>query len=546
MKSALFVDFDNVYSGLRRLDLAYAEAFATDPMRWMNWISTQLQIPLEPDAPVKRRILVRRCYLNPVMYQRFRFGFSKAGFEIVDCPPMTSAGKTSTDIHMVLDIVDVLQSETRYDEFIVFSADADFTPVLRKLRRDDRRTTIFAAGATSSSYDASSDLIIDPQAFIEQALGLSEDEHTSAHRPDIEGLLAQAEALTWEVVDKASAPVPLPALTKILATQVPGLTDSNWAGCGTFTALLRELPLSPLRIDRENNWLIDPRRVKGETGGTPSGALAPSDKVDEPLRGAPLSADQAPTQTDESTSPHAAPTATASDVSTKPDAAKSPADTRRQIESILSAAVAASPRPVAVARLAHQVRLQCPGIEADWLGCGTFKRLLDTVHPVGVQISWQHLAGYAYDPARHSLDFISPAADTARDQPELDPRWPQVAPILQVARFPTMAGYRYRAFLEALSTALAEGPYALSTTTARVRDICLDRRVPMARSDISALLRALLFNGFDPASAPSSFDELVATTCGVALAACAREGLSVDSADREALLSWVMSEVPSR
>ena len=48
---------------------------------------------------------------------------------------MTSEGKTSTDIHMVLDIVDLLQHQVHYDEFIVFSADADFTPVLRKLRR---------------------------------------------------------------------------------------------------------------------------------------------------------------------------------------------------------------------------------------------------------------------------------------------------------------------------------------------------------------------------------------------------------------------------
>ena len=494
MKSALFVDFDNVYSGLRRLDVAYAERFASDPMRWMDWITTQLRMPLDPEAAVKRRILVRRCYLNPVMYQRFRFGFSKAGFEIVNCPPMTAAGKTSTDIHMVLDIVDVLQSDTRYDEFIVFSADADFTPVLRKLRRDDRRTTIFAAGATSASYDASSDLIIDPEAFISDALGFGDDEPTGEPAPDFEGMLAQAEALTWETVDKASAPVMLPALTKILATQVPGLAISNWAGRGTFTALLRELKLSPLRIDRENNWLLDPRRLK-------------ADPVEVP----------------------------------KP---KPALDIRQQLEKILIDEVAASARPVAVARLAHQVRQSCPGIDADWNGCGTFKKLLDTVHPAGVQISWSHLGGYAFDPDRHSLDFISQSAEMGNDQPEHDERWPRVAPILQVANFPSMSGYQYRAFLEALSQALGEGPYALAATSKRVRDICLDRSVPMARADINALLRALLFNGFDPATAGSSFEDLVAATCGVALAACEREGMSLVEADREALLSWVLSAVP--
>jgi hypothetical protein len=511
MKSALFVDFDNVYSGLRRLDNAYAEAFASDPMRWMNWIANQLPMPLAPDAEVQRRILVRRCYLNPVMYQRFRFGFSRAGFEIVDCPPMTSAGKTSTDIHMVLDIVDVLQSQTRYDEFIVFSADADFTPVLRKLRRDDRRTTIFAAGATSASYDASSDLIIDPSAFISEALGFDED-HISPATTDLEGLMAQAEALTWEVVDKSAAPVPLPALTKILATQIPGMSDSNWAGRGTFTALLRELPLSPLRIDRENNWLIDPRRIK-------------ADKPDA------SSTDHSPP-----------PSKPRSD--TRTESVKAPNDVRQQLEQLLVDEVASSARPVAIARLAHLARQRCPGIDADWLGCGTFKRLLDTVQPAGVEITWSHLGGYAFDPSRHSLDFIAQSVSTAQDQPEQDERWPQVARILQVANFPTMSGYKYRAFLEGLSQALSEGPYTLAATTKRVHDLSLDRGVATARNDINALLRALVFNGFDPASTPNAFEDLVATLCGVALAACDREGLAVGEAERQALLSWVISDSP--
>ncbi|MEJ5895595.1 NYN domain-containing protein [Aquabacterium sp. G14] len=505
LKSALFVDFDNVYSGLRRLDVAYAEAFASDPLRWLNWVTTQLAMPLAPEAPVQRRILVRRCYLNPVMYQRFRFGFSKAGFEITDCPPMTSAGKTSTDIHMVLDMVDVLQSPTHYDEFIVFSADADFTPVLRKLRRDDRRTTIFAAGATSASYDASSDLIIDPDAFVSEALGFGDEEMTPTAPPDFESLLSQAEALIWSVMDKSSEPIMLPALTRILATQVPGLTDSRWAGRGTFTGFLRDLTLDPLRIDRENNWLYDPRRLRG-AGATETPR---NGRVD---------------------APPSAPAATAS------------SDTRAQIERLLVEAVASSARPVAVARLAHLVRQHIPGIDTDWLGHGTFKRLLETLHPPGVEISWSHLGGHALDLQRHSTDFLSQSAATAGDLPSRDPRWPQVAPMLQVANLPAMPGYKYRAVLQALSTALAEGPYALAHTSKRIHELCLDAHVSVSRPDIHALLRALLFNGFDPTTSATSFDDLVATTCGVALAACEREGMTISDADRAALLGWVVSE----
>ena len=182
MKSALFVDFDNVYTQLRQLQPAAAERFARQPIEWIRWLTDSLQIPdghvpdghpSSPTAPARRRLLVRRCYLNPNWYQTSRHACLRAGFEIVDCPPVTAQGKTRTDIHMVLDIIDLLQHETRYDEFIVLSADADFTPVLRKLRRYDRRTSVLAIGFPSAAYQASADLLIDERLFIEQALGLS-------------------------------------------------------------------------------------------------------------------------------------------------------------------------------------------------------------------------------------------------------------------------------------------------------------------------------------------------------------------------------------
>ena len=161
MKSALFIDFDNVFTQLRQVNADAAERFARYPTEWLRWLADSLPLPEPHGEGDNRRLLVRRCYLNPNWYQNFRHAFLRAGFEVVDCPPVTSQGKTSTDIHMVLDIVELLQHETRYDEFIVFSADADFTPVLRKLRRFDRRTTVLAIGYPSAAYQASADLLID-------------------------------------------------------------------------------------------------------------------------------------------------------------------------------------------------------------------------------------------------------------------------------------------------------------------------------------------------------------------------------------------------
>ena len=217
MKSALFVDFDNVYSALRRLDPAVAERFAFQPIQWMRWLTDSLVAP--PHAPdgAKRRLLVRRCYLNPQAYQRFRPAFNRAGFEIIDCPPMTSEGKTSTDIHMVLDVVDLVQHEVHYDEFIVFSADADFTPLLRKLRRSDRRTTVLAVGFPSAAYQASADLLIDQDDFIRFGLGFADPE--PAPTPASVGASRSAADITKDVrsliaryVAESPKPVSLPSL----------------------------------------------------------------------------------------------------------------------------------------------------------------------------------------------------------------------------------------------------------------------------------------------------------------------------------------------
>jgi hypothetical protein len=79
MKSALLVDFDNIYSGLRQLDQATADRFAKAPTEWVSWMVNSLALPEHVTGNVKRRILVRRCYLNPQAYQRFRPYFNLAG-----------------------------------------------------------------------------------------------------------------------------------------------------------------------------------------------------------------------------------------------------------------------------------------------------------------------------------------------------------------------------------------------------------------------------------------------------------------------------------
>jgi hypothetical protein len=228
----------------------------------------------------RRRLLVRRCYLNPNWYQTYRHAFLRAGFEIVDCPPVTSQGKTSTDIHMVLDIVELLQHETRYDEFIVLSADADFTPVLRKLRRYDRRTSVLAIGYPSAAYQASADLMIDERLFVEQALGLPLDVVAGAEplaaaavpatdsgdSGDAGAARATPEQLAEiaRMIKSAVAQSPTPVSAGTLASrllQAHGSILEHWNGHGAFKPFFRSLGLDPLVwISRSGGRIAHPDR----------------------------------------------------------------------------------------------------------------------------------------------------------------------------------------------------------------------------------------------------------------------------------------------
>uniref|UniRef100_UPI0020296F9D NYN domain-containing protein n=1 Tax=Actinotalea sp. C106 TaxID=2908644 RepID=UPI0020296F9D len=156
LRCALFVDFDNVYIGLQRLDPQAAEAFASSPAHWL----AALETGSDADGEFSRRFLVRSCYLNPSAFSQFRPNFTRAGFSVVDCPSLTQQGKSSADINLVLDAVDALSAQTRYDEFVILSADADFTPLALRCRAEDRRVTIITAGPAASAYRAVADQVV--------------------------------------------------------------------------------------------------------------------------------------------------------------------------------------------------------------------------------------------------------------------------------------------------------------------------------------------------------------------------------------------------
>ena len=180
MRCALFVDFDNVYSGLLRLDADAAASFAKEPARWLE----RLSLGEDDDGGFGRRFLVRACYLNPTVYSEFRPYFMRAGFRVIDCPSLTSQGKSSADINLVLDAVDALNGPTRYEEFVIFSADADFTPLALRCRAQDRRVTVALAGPAAGAYRAVADTVIAADQLAELLTRVDPSGHTEDVPPE--------------------------------------------------------------------------------------------------------------------------------------------------------------------------------------------------------------------------------------------------------------------------------------------------------------------------------------------------------------------------
>ncbi len=225
--TALFVDFDNIFITLKGEDLNRATNFAERVSNWLQWLESEMPVP-DGFSGKRRRILLRKCYLNPRNFGNFRHHFVMSAFEVIDCPPLTTRGKTSADIHLVMDMMDALEHPTRFDEFIVFSADADFTPVLLRLRAHNRRIAVLPVGMPSLAYKAAADTLIDTEELLQSIDDA--DSNSEALLGDI------AEAVEKEAL-QLDGGLSHASLLAVLKNFYEFRRSENWLGFGSGDAL---------------------------------------------------------------------------------------------------------------------------------------------------------------------------------------------------------------------------------------------------------------------------------------------------------------------
>jgi uncharacterized protein (TIGR00288 family) len=131
---ALFCDFENIALGVRE---AKYDKFD---------IGRVLERLL-----LKGSIVVKRAYCDWERYKEFKSAMHQAAFELVEVPHVRQSGKNSADIRMVVDALDLCYTKPHVDTFVIISGDSDFSPLVSKLRENNKE--VIGVGVKNSTSD---------------------------------------------------------------------------------------------------------------------------------------------------------------------------------------------------------------------------------------------------------------------------------------------------------------------------------------------------------------------------------------------------------
>jgi uncharacterized protein (TIGR00288 family) len=131
---ALFCDFENIAIGVR--DARY------DKFDVSRVVERLL---------LKGSIVVKKAYCDWDRYKTFKAAMHQAGFELIEIPHVQQSGKNSADIRMVVDALDLCYTKTHVDTFVIISGDSDFSPLVSKLRENNKG--VIGVGVKNSTSD---------------------------------------------------------------------------------------------------------------------------------------------------------------------------------------------------------------------------------------------------------------------------------------------------------------------------------------------------------------------------------------------------------
>jgi uncharacterized protein (TIGR00288 family) len=254
---AVFCDFENIALGVRE---ASYDKFD------INRVLEQLLL--------KGNIVVKKAYCDWERYKQFKAPMHEASFELIEIPHVRQSGKNSADIRMVVDALDLCYTKEHVDTFVIISGDSDFSPLVSKLRENNR--LVIGVGVKQSTSDL---LIANCDEFIfyddlvrRQEAKRSRSKKAAGRRASRSSTKDSEEARRQEAIDLVMETVEAlledrgesektwgSMVKQALRRRRPGFHESNF-GFKSFSALLEEAEsrklLSLERDEKSGGYII--------------------------------------------------------------------------------------------------------------------------------------------------------------------------------------------------------------------------------------------------------------------------------------------------
>jgi hypothetical protein len=536
-------------------------------------------------------VLIRKCYPNPdAGFRRFRSFFTSAAFTVIDCPSMTRTGKNSADIYMVMDILDTLNHRTSFDEFIIFSGDSDFMPVLLRLRAHDRRITSLAIDFMPPAVRAACDLVISEEDFIEDALGITHEGSCGGGMGRARVAVSVLKEMTTRLYDAVcvEGEVAGADLPDILKDFRAFRESTNWLGFGTSQRLAEALVCGEPRLQlvRLNPTMYKVVLVEPVIAAEviPVEKFPRYNKAPSPVKE--KNGSDGAHEVDEREVPQPA--------GPKQNSAQY-LQLRERIVEVVKELASGSQTPILLARASQFVvsKLGPQVLESQWGGTGSFKKLLQSVKDLGLEITTQPEPGYLFDPSRHPhpSQMRSRAAAIAEargsDDEPADEETPLVEPealdepesayadlgveveetddyeeslptleefsrrVSQVTGVPLLNPAQYALVFHGIQHELqliANGDKVYSTyqSSKAVSDWCAEHDEQIPRSDIVQIFKGIIFqDGVRFGKEPGSYTavKLANVVRDNVKALCLRSRMELSEYEEHLLSEWLVSDL---
>jgi uncharacterized protein (TIGR00288 family) len=251
MLIAVFVDYENLAIGVRDM-------------------KTELKLDLVLKRLLEKgRIVYKRAYGDWNAYAGAVRELHALGISMMEMPRGRHSGKNSADIHMVVEALDLCYSKDHIDAFALLSGDSDFSPLVSKLKENDKR--VIGCGVKNSTSDlliASCDEFIyydDLARAAQKPTPVKKKSATTGAKPT-----KKEEALERlvEIVSSLSRDYDTvwgSMVKQTIRRVYPGFNE-DYYGYASFDALLedaRDQGLIDLDYDeRRGNYVVSPRKSK--------------------------------------------------------------------------------------------------------------------------------------------------------------------------------------------------------------------------------------------------------------------------------------------